>query len=263
MTIANYWVTGCYELGTVLDGTCKKFPADSASATAPAASSAAPNPMAASSTSPSPTASSKAAWAMRSRSVDGALLEDITITNTTMRDLASAPLFFRLGAAARSQRIHARLEPSSASLVNNLGCYNAPTSGLDPERHSRLPVEDLKFSDIYIETGGGGTAEDAKAMPTEQEDNYPDPGRFGVTPSTGLFLRHIRNLEMSHVASQPYGGRASTFILGTIDRADLFALTGPRSADGAVMLSDVKDLRIGWSRAAADTVMASVDSKTL
>jgi hypothetical protein len=29
------------------------------------------------------------------------------------------------------------------------------------------------------------------------------------------------------------------------------------------MLRDVKDLRIGWSRAAADTNLSSVDAKTL
>ena len=67
VTIANCFVTGCYQLGTVLDGTWKKFPDGAIAPTAPAASSAAPNPTAASSTSPSPTASSRAARATRSK----------------------------------------------------------------------------------------------------------------------------------------------------------------------------------------------------
>ena len=37
-------------------------------------------------------------------SVDGALLEDITITNSTMRDMDTGPLFMRLGARLRGPR---------------------------------------------------------------------------------------------------------------------------------------------------------------
>jgi hypothetical protein len=48
-----------------------------------------------------------------------------------------------------------------------------------------------------------------------------------------------------------------------VGRADFFAITAPRTADGALALHDVKDLRIGWSRAAADTTLDSVDSKML
>ena len=42
-----------------------------------------------------------------------------------------------------------------------------------------------------------------------------------------------------------------------------FAITAPRTADGAFALDGIKDLRIGWSRAAADTTLASIDSKIL
>jgi hypothetical protein len=48
-----------------------------------------------------------------------------------------------------------------------------------------------------------------------------------------------------------------------VERADFFAVTAPRGADGAFALHDVKDLRIGWSRAAADATLSSIDSKTL
>jgi hypothetical protein len=45
-----------------------------------------------------------------------------------------------------------------------------------------------------------------------------------------------------------------------VERADFFAVTAPK---GAFSLHGVKDLRIGWSRAAADTTLANVDNKTL
>jgi hypothetical protein len=33
----------------------------------------------------------------------------------------------------------------------------------------------------------------------ENEDDYLDPGRFGTTPSKGLFSRHLKNIEVFHV----------------------------------------------------------------
>jgi hypothetical protein len=47
VTISNCWVTGYYELGTVLDGTFKKFAPEDSRAAHRAALSAAPNRMAA------------------------------------------------------------------------------------------------------------------------------------------------------------------------------------------------------------------------
>jgi len=264
VTIANNWVTGCYQLGTVLDGTFKKFPADQRPyGTGRIKCGTESNGGFINITITGNVFEGCFGYALES--VDGALVEDITISNTTLRDLASGPLFYRLGSRLRGPKESTKVGTFRRVLVSNLTCYNASThqasvlSGIP-----NYPLEDLKFSDIYIETAGGGTAEDAKAMPTEQEDNYPDPNRFGVTPSTGLFLRHIRNLEMSHVeiANRTADARPP-FYLDTVERADLFALTGPRTADGAILLNDVKDLRVSWSRAAADTVLDRVDAKML
>jgi hypothetical protein len=87
---------------------------------------------------------------------------------------------------------------------------------------------------------------------------------FGQTPSFGFYLRHMRNLEMSHVevANSTPDARPA-FHLHSVERADFFAVTAPRTADGAFALNDVKDLRIGWSRAAADVVLPTADNKVL
>ncbi len=133
-------------------------------------------------------------------SVDGALLEDITISNTTMRDLGCGPLFLRLGARLRGPKDTTKIGTLKRVLISNLECYNAPMR--QASILSGIPgslIEDVKLSNIYIESLGGGTAEMAQAVPTEQEDGYPEPGRFGPTPSSGFFLRHMKNLEMSHV----------------------------------------------------------------
>jgi len=87
---------------------------------------------------------------------------------------------------------------------------------------------------------------------------------FGTTPSSGFFLRHIRNVEMSHVEiANSIADARPAFYLSNVERADFFAVTAPRNADGAFALHGVKDFRIGWSRAAADTTMSYADNKML
>jgi hypothetical protein len=104
----------------------------------------------------------------------------------------------------------------------------------------------------------------AKIEPPEQENKYPEPSMFGPMPASGFFMRHMRNVEMSHVeiANTTLDARPA-FYLTEVERADFFAVTAPHGTDGAFALHGVKDLRIGWSRAATDTTLASVDNKTL
>ncbi len=51
-----------------------------------------------------------------------------------------------------------------------------------------------------VSQGGGGTKEDAVVDPPELESDYPEPARFGRLPAYGLFLRHVKGLEMHHVS---------------------------------------------------------------
>ena len=104
----------------------------------------------------------------------------------------------------------------------------------------------------------------AKIEPPELEKSYPEPTMFGVMPASGFYLRHLRNLEMSHVeiANAAPDARPS-FYLSDVERADFFAVTAPRGADGAFALRNVKDLRVSWSRAAADTALSSAENKMM
>jgi polygalacturonase len=198
-------------------------------------------------------------------SVDGALMEDITITNTTMRNLSSSPIFMRLGARLRGPKESTKAGTMRRILISNLTCYHAPQklssilSGIPG-----FAIEDVKLSNIYIETAGGAPPEYAQLQPAEFESKYPEPSMFGPMPATGFFLRHIRNIEMSHVeiaSSQP--DTRPAFYLQSVERADFFAITAPYGPNGAFALRDVKNLRIGWSRAAADTTLDNVENKNI
>jgi polygalacturonase len=264
VTIANCYVTGCFQLGTVLDGTWKKFP-DGAHAygTGRIKCGTESNGGFINITITGCVFEGCQGYALET--VDGALLEDIAITNTTMRDLISPPLFLRLGARLRGPKDTTKVGTLKRVLISNLVCHNAPmhvTSIL-----SGIPgyaIEDVKLSNIYVENLGGAVPDAAQIQPPEKEDAYPEPSMFGQMPSLGFFLRHIRNLEMSHVELATLAADARpAFYLEDVVRADFFAITAPRTAQGNFALHNVKDLRIGWSRAAADTVLNTADGKML
>jgi polygalacturonase len=262
--ISNCWVTGYYELGSVLDGTFKKFvPGVVDHPTGRIKCGTESNGGFINITISNCVFEGCQGYALES--VDGALLEDITITNTTMRDLASGPIFMRLGARLRGPKESTKVGTLKRILISNLECYNAPQNvssilnGIPG-----YPIEDVKLSNIYIETVGGATAGMAQIQPPELEAAYPEPRMFGPMPASGFFLRHVRNVEMSHVdIANATADARPAFYLADVERADFFAVTARRGADGAFALHDVKNLRIGWSRAAADATLDRVDNKML
>lgn len=264
VTISSCWVTGDYEMGSVLDGTFKKF-ADHSGAPRTGRIKLGTESNGGFINITISNCIFEGCQGYAIESVDGALIEDITITNTAMRDLASGPLFMRLGARLRGPQDKTRVGTLKRILINNLTCHNAPMqicsilSGI-PESF----IEDVKLSNIYIESAGGATPETAQIQPPELEGKYPEPTMFGPMPAFGFYLRHVRNLEMSHVevaAVRPDARPA--FHLTDVQRADFFAVTAPRGANGAFALHDVEDLRIGWSRAASDAAVSKVDHSFL
>ncbi len=264
VTIANCWVTGDYELGSVLDGTFRHFKAD-----APAWRIGRIKCGTESNGGFINIAISDCVFegcqGYALETVDGALMEDIAITNTTMRNLASSPIFMRLGARLRGPNESTKVGTLKRILISNLTCHNAPRdlcsilSGIPG-----FAIEDVKLSNIYIETVGGASPAAAKIEPPESESMYPEPRMFGPMPAYGFFLRHVRNIEMSHVEIATVAADARpAFHLSHVERADFFAVTAPRGAGGAFALRDVKDLRIGWSRAAQDVSLSAIENKTL
>jgi polygalacturonase len=264
VTIANCWVTGTYQLGTVLDGTFKKFtPDEVVYRTGRIKCGTESNGGFINITITGCVFEGCHGYALES--MDGALVEDIAICNTTMRDIVAGPLFVRLGSRLRGPKESTQVGVVQRILIDNLVCHNAARTPCSI--FSGIPghaIQDVKLSNIYVETAGGGTAADAQIVPPENEAKYPDPEMFGPMPASGFFLRHMQNLEMSHVeiANATPDARPA-FHLDGVERADFFAITAPRAADGAFSLNNVKDLRIGWSRAAADASIGAVDRKML
>ena len=115
-------------LGTVLDGTFKKFPSDVHSGyTGRIKCGTESNGGFINVTISNCVFEGCLGYALES--VDGALLEDFTITNTTMRDLYSGPIFMRLGARLRGPKESTKVGTMRRVLISNLTCFNAPLPG--------------------------------------------------------------------------------------------------------------------------------------
>src|ERR1700686_4497179 len=89
--------------------------------------------------------------------VDGAVIEDVSITNITMRDLVGAPIFLRLGTRMRGpQNVPAGV--LRRVILSNITCQNAaspPIGSILAGIPGHL-IEDVKLSDILIFHQGGG-----------------------------------------------------------------------------------------------------------
>ena len=132
--------------------------------------------------------------------VDGGLMEDIAITNLTMRDINNAPIYIRLGERLRGP---APIEVGTARRIkiDNIVAHNvAAESGILIAGEEGHPVEDVVLSNIFIDFVGGGTKEQAaREVPKYERQRYPEPGRLGVMPSWGLFARHVKNLTLTGI----------------------------------------------------------------
>ncbi len=252
VNITNCYVTGCYDLGTVLDGTFKKRPIGGTGRIKCGTESnggfiniAISNCL------------FEACQGLALESVDGALLEDISITNITMRDISSCPIFLRLGSRLRGPAETTKVGTLRRVLISNLTCNHTQSSF--SSILSGVPgfaIEDVKLSDIYLQHAGGASPDSVNLVVPENEKTQPNPGMFGPTPSQGFFLRHLKNLEMSHVEIRPEKpDPRPSFFLDDVQRADFLAITAP-SEPAAFALNNATDVRVRLSRAAADLTVA-------
>lgn len=246
VTIANCMVTGNYEVGSLIDGTWRKMPPSFAK-----------------------TVHGRIKFGTESNggfrnititncvfddsqglaleSVDGAIFEDVAVSNITMRGSFSSPLFLRLGRRLRGpagRPVGTMRRISISNVVSShAGWLPSIIAGLPGH-----PVEDIKISDVFLHQRGGAPAAMATLTPPLAELAYPEPTMFGDLPATGLFIRDVRNVELSNVeiaveAADP----RPAFRLEDVDGADFFRVRTPAGSPG-FSLARVRDFRSFGSR---------------
>ncbi|MCB1121713.1 MAG: right-handed parallel beta-helix repeat-containing protein [Verrucomicrobiae bacterium] len=152
--------------------------------------------------------------------VDGGVIENITINNISMREVSSSPIFIRLGNRARGPEstpvgIIRKVKMSDVVIEDADGRYPMILSGLSSYR-----IEDLELNRIRVVYRGGLTMEEATEQPEELinpffmqghpeasgkrdpfdppelEKAYPEPSVFGILPAYGMFIRHAKGIRI-------------------------------------------------------------------
>lgn len=196
--------------------------------------------------------------------VDGALLEDVTISNITMRDISNSPFFLRLGFRGRGPKQTTTVGALRRVIISNVSVYNADAkyasiiSGIPGH-----PIEDVLLSNIRIYSQGGGTKEQAALDPPEKEDTYPEPTMFGELPAYGFFIRHVKGLRMNDVQVSYLNEDARpAFWMNQVKDVEFYRLRAPRGANmGTFVLRNVEDFVLQQSWPLPDTRIERTDAK--
>jgi polygalacturonase len=177
--------------------------------------------------------------------VDGGLLEDVTVTNLTMRHVTTAPIFLRLGNRGRGP-VGTPVGALRRVTISNIVAsdvearYAAIVAGLPGH-----PIEDVLLSNIRLVYRGGVAAARTAAVP-EHEDAYPEPSMFGTTPAYGLYVRHAKNVTARDLDFQAMSPDARPPVaLVDVDGFYSDHMVASRSAGGAFFaLENVRQLAV-------------------
>lgn len=263
VTIANCYVTGGYEEGSLLDATYKRISPEKAPRNGRIKFGTESN-----GGFRNVTVTNCAIELCRGialESVDGGLLEDVSISNITMREPVDVPFFIRLGSRMRGPdgvpvgQIR-RVKISDVVISNAASRQASIITGIPG--HS---IEDLSLSNIFILHQGGGTREDASIQPAEMETAYPDPNRFGPMPCHGFFIRHARNVALRDVEVRyEKDDLRPAVVLDDVVGADFSHVKMAHAPDvPTFVLNNVEDFNLYQTGPLPDIHLAKVQKQTL
>jgi polygalacturonase len=264
VTISDCMVSGSFEEGTLLDATFKRFPANS---------DVDRNGRIKFGTESNGgykniTISNcvfDGCFGLAILSVDGAIIEDVSISNITMRETVGAPIFLRLGSRMRGP---AGVPVGAIRRVNISNIVSTNASSQICSMIAGIPnhkIEDVKISNILVHHPGGGTKLDAAIALQEKEKEYPEPTMFGTTPAHGLLIRHAQGIEVSDfkVIAQAHEARPC-IILEDVDHIDFFNIKPDGGPDTPVfVLHDVQDFSVAKCTSILDTHIDETHYKEL
>ena len=192
--------------------------------------------------------------------VDGAHIEDITVSNLSLRGVIHSPLFLRLGKRMRGP-VDAKVGVLRRVLFSNIvssgavAQYPSIIAGV-----SDALIEDIKLDNMYFEQLGGGDVAWAALQPPEKPAGYPEADMFGTLPATGFFLRYARNVEFSNVEIATVQSDPRPAIWADhVDGLDLFRLRIPKGTQGFA-LHNLANFRSFGSRDLPDRTESRVGS---
>jgi polygalacturonase len=264
VTISDCYVTGIYEEGSLIDATYKRFP-DSAQVDRNGRIKFGTESNGGFKNITISNCVFDGCFGLAIISVDGAVIEDVTISNIAMREIIGAPVFVRLGSRMRGP------EGTPVGTIRRLIISNIVCSETSSQACSLIvgvpghPIEDIKLSNFLVLHPGGGTERDSAIQLPEKEKDYPEPTMFGETPAHGFFIRHANGVEMDSIKIKVETPDARPcFVLEDVHDATFVQIKLPRdSAKPVFVLREVTDISVLQSKPVADVEVDQATHKEL
>ncbi len=222
--------------------------------------------------------------------VDGATIEDVVVSNLTLRDIVNAPFFLRLGNRARGP------EGTPIGKLRRVSLSNISVTEADSRYASQIVgepghcIEDVSFHNIRIQYKGGLTLEQVSQQPTElvnpfflrteeagvvgprnpyqvpeRPKAYPEPSMFGLLPAYGIYARHAKNISVSDVSiSLLQPDERPAVVLDDVHEIAFRHCHFPQENDSPLFyLSDVSRFQTQSCRGITDTNIEQTTQQTL
>jgi polygalacturonase len=181
--------------------------------------------------------------------VDGGIMEDIVISDIVMRDPVNHPLFVH-----QSGRLRAP-EGTAIGKCRRIRFDNINVSGANPRFPCGLtgqkgyPIEDVSFSNIFVQSAGGGTAADAARVPEERPSSSLEVSYLGTLPAQGLYARHAERLTVRDVeftVEEP--DARPVFVLNDVQGATIDGVVSAQPRSNIVVQRESSNVAIGGVR---------------
>jgi hypothetical protein len=221
-------------------------------------------------------------------SVDGAIIEDVAISNITMRDLSSSAIFLRLGNRARGP------EGTPVGAIRRVTISHVVASNVDARYPIIIaglrghPIEDVKLTDIRVVSRGGLSLDEVAQQapelvntfflrgpglggphdpftPPEQEKGYPEPSMFGLLPAYGMFVWHAKDLTVDQFdAGYAKEDTRPAIVVMDVAGIEFFRTRAQRAVKSPLfVLRGVKDFSAKDSVGLADAKRETADNESL
>ena len=177
--------------------------------------------------------------------VDGGWIDGVVVKNIQMRR-SRTPLFIRL---ENRKRVHEYpqhglrnvmiqdIDASEGLLASSI--TGIPGSAVQGVTLSRVSVENVLLSPESV----------GRSVP-EKETAYPEARMFGMLPASGLYVRHVRDLNLNGLTfKSPSRENRPTIVFVDVNGARLSEIQGTPIDGGMPMLEqiDSRDVRIARS----------------
>ena len=119
-----------------------------------------------------------------------------------MTDLYHYAIYVATGNRNRSPEVKTNSRMKNVLISNVIATVSDKMSGIQIMGLPEEPIDGLRLENIRLITKGGGTLEDAAIKPRELGNGYPEPYKIGTLPAYGIFVRHVKNLELANIITK-------------------------------------------------------------